>query len=101
MELFNTFSIPIFHESVVTVDLHLIGFVVVVSLNLISSVVNIFAVFMRNILYDDRRPILLFIDLLNIVIELFALLPIPVIKEIELIVYHNSKSLWMSSFRNN
>ena len=58
VELFDTFSIPILHESVVTVDLQLIGFAVVVLLNLISSVVNIFAVLMRNVLYNDRRRIL-------------------------------------------
>ena len=101
MELFDTLCIPIFHESVVTVDLQLIGFAIVVLLNLISSVVNIFALFMINILYNDRRRILLLFNFMNVVIEFFVFLHVPVIKEIELIVYHNSKSFRMGSLSNN
>ena len=101
MEFFDTSSIPILYESVVTVDLQLIGFTIVVSLNLISSVVNMFAVFMINFLYDDRRRILKFSNKLNVVIEVLFVLLLPVSKRIELIVYNNSKTFRKGSFRNN
>ena len=101
MEHFDTFGIPVLNKSMMTVELKLVSFSIVMTLNLISSVVNIFSVFIEYILYQNRWWVLLFLNLFNIIIELLVQRPVPfIIPKINLIEYHHSKSFRVSSFRD-
>ena len=71
VEHLNTLGIPVFHESVMTIELHLISLTVIVSLIHNSSVVNFSGLPMPSILNQDRRSVRSFFQFLNVIFEFF------------------------------
>ena len=100
VEHFDRLCIPVFRESVVTVELHLKSFTVVMLLNLITSVISILWVLMPNILHNDGRWAGLLGHFLNILIEFLVLLPVILVPETILIINDYSQSLRISGFWN-
>ena len=80
VEHFDTLCIPVFNETMVAIQLHLIFLAVVVSLKFISSKVNILGVLIPNILHEDGRCVWFQISLFNKIIETFILLPVPLVQ---------------------
>ena len=68
LELLDTFRIPVFRESVVTIYLQLVSFVLVITLNHLSDVVDIQGIFNINSFYDDRGRIWLLQNFINVLI---------------------------------
>ena len=86
VEHFDQLCIPVFHKYVVTVNLQLISFTVVMLLNLITSVISILWFLVPNILHNDRRWAGLFQYFLNILIQFLVLLPFILVPQIKLII---------------
>ena len=100
MEHFDQLCIPAFHKSVVTVELHLISFSVVVLLNPVTSVVKDLCILMPNSFRNDGRWAGLSWHFLNILIEFLVLLPVILVPETKLIINDYSQSLGISGLWN-
>ena len=77
VELFYQIDIPVFLETMMTVELQLVGLPVVVTLNHRSGMVYISSVFMPDIFYDNVGFIRLLCDFLYIFIKLIIETRIP------------------------
>ena len=100
MELFDQFDVPIFLAAMVTIELELICFIIIVLLEFNSGIVAIFSLFMWYFLIDDRRSILFLWDLIDVLLDLRGMLQIPVLSEVVLIVDSYAESLWVFGLRD-
>ena len=82
MEHLDTLGIPVFHKNVMSIDLHLISFAIVVSLIHDSGVIDIFAISGPSIFNMYRRWVRPFINFSNIIIKLIFQLLVLVVPEI-------------------
>ena len=82
----------------VSIELELISFVVVVLLDHISCVVNILGVLMPYVFHDNRRRVwhLFSFDNISVKVSIFHL--VPPVQDIVLVVNNYTKALRMSSF---
>ena len=92
MEHLNTFSIPVFYKSMMTIELHLISFTVVVSLVQNSGAVNILGVPNLYILDKKRGWVWSFFNFFYVIKEFFILLSVPLMPVVLLIEGNYAKS---------
>ena len=85
MKLVDYAYIPVFLETVVTIDLHLIGFTVIVALDHLSSMVYILGVLMPYSFYKNLRCVWQHSHLLDVVFEILVKLQIPLSLDIKLV----------------
>ena len=69
MKLVDYVNVPVFLETVVAVDLHLIGLAVVVTLYHLPSMVYILSILMPYSFYEDLRSVWLLGDVLDVFFE--------------------------------
>ena len=86
MKLFDHANVPVCLETVVTVDLHLICFTVIVALDHLSSMVYILSILMPYSFYEDLRCVWLLGHFLDVFFETLIMLPIPFSLNIILVV---------------
>ena len=100
MKHLDTFGVPVFHETMMTVKLHLICLTIVMPLVHISSIVNILCILVPGIFYEDRGCVWWFLHFTNIFNKFIFKLFVPIVPEVHLIIDNYAKALRMSSFFN-
>ena len=79
------------------VNLHLVGFTIVVTLDHLPGMVNIFCVFMPNVLQKNSWRIWLLCHFFNVILKVSHQVLIPLLPDVELVVGNYSQSFGMSS----
>ena len=76
-----------------TVNLQLVGLAIVVTLDHLSSMVNIFSVLMPYVFQENRRSFWILCNFLKILFEVIHKISIPLVLEVELVIDNYSESL--------
>ena len=85
MKLVDYVNVPVWLESMVTVELHLIRLTVIVALDHLSGMVYIFSILMPYSFYEDLRCVWLLGHLHDVVFEILKKLQIPLRLDIKLV----------------
>ena len=86
MKLVDYANVPVWLESMVTVELHLIRLTVIVALDHLSGMVYILSILMPYSFYEDLRCVWLLGHFLDVFFETLIMLPIPFSLNIILVV---------------
>ena len=85
MKLVDYANVPVWLESMVTVELHLIRLTVIVALDHLSGMVYILSILMPYSFYEDLRCVWLLGHLQDVVFEFLKKLQIPLSLDIKLV----------------